>query len=71
MLRLYLDGELDTSVTAGGELSVNSDPLILGWTLFEVAPWVGMIDDVRLFSDTLDREAVAILYSVNQASSHH
>ncbi|MBN2064063.1 MAG: hypothetical protein JW745_04600, partial [Sedimentisphaerales bacterium] len=53
-LRLYIDGELDTSVAAGAVNSSN-DPVYIGSRVNNThnRNWTGIIDDVRLYNTAL------------------
>jgi tetratricopeptide (TPR) repeat protein len=52
-LRLYVDGELDASATAGGTIMVSDLPLIIGSAAGPAGGgrtnWTGWIDDVRIY----------------------
>ena len=57
---LYIDGNLDASTTAAGNIRVNDEPVYIGEN--SQTPnrfWNGLIDDVRIYSYALSAEEIS------------
>lgn len=62
-LRLYIDGQLDVSVTTAGRINVCEYPVTIGENLEEPQrAWNGAIDEVRLYNYALSEMEVKALY---------
>jgi hypothetical protein len=64
ILKLYLDGRLDSSVLQTGRMTPNESPVLIGAVLAgsEHTPSKGLIDDVCIYNYALDANAVTALY---------
>ena len=64
-LTIYVDGVLKNQRTASGTPDTTSDPLIFGGEIPSgtVSPFVGMLDDIRIWSYPLDPYDIAALYT--------
>ena len=61
---LYVDGELDVSAEATGRINTNSREVLIGENAEEPGRfWNGLIDDVRIYSYTLNEAEIKILYA--------
>jgi len=68
-LYLYVDGTLDNSVNASGQISTYDDPVMIGenalvfrYDNLAKRSWNGLIDDVRIYSYALSEEEIRDLY---------
>jgi large repetitive protein len=67
---LYLDGELEDSVTASGLIAVNTEPVMIGQnSMGRSRPLNGWIDDVRLYGRGLNAQEVQALYRAGAQTS--
>ena len=57
---LYIDGNLDASTTAAGNIRVNEEPVYIGEnSQIPNRFWNGMIDDVRIYNYALSAEEIS------------
>jgi hypothetical protein len=62
-MRLYVDGELKTTEPLDGELTLNSDPLLIGTRLnLEADTFHGKLDEIRIYNRALTDEEISGLY---------
>jgi hypothetical protein len=63
-MTIYTDGALDESFDIGDHMNVNSEPLYIGDPLIvdKESDWIGLIDDIRIYSYALNGEEVKMLY---------
>ena len=64
VIRLYVDGELDASKAASGEIGANSAAVLIGENS-ELRPtgWNGLIDDVRIYNYALTADQIKDLHA--------
>jgi hypothetical protein len=60
MIRLYVDGTLDNSAVAWGNIGTSQSQVHIGGS--ENEGWNGLIDDVRIYSYALSEEEIKALY---------
>ncbi|WKZ27772.1 MAG: DUF2341 domain-containing protein [Candidatus Dojkabacteria bacterium] len=72
-LSLYLDGVLVSEVadTTTGSISNAASTKVGIQTTTNIAPWNGLIDDVRIYRTALDKKAVEDLYSFQPDAIAH
>jgi len=59
---LFLDGELEDSVSAGGPIAVNTEPVMIGQnSMGRTQPFKGWIDEVRLYGRGLSVQEIKAL----------
>jgi len=63
-VRIYIDGLLEQSLEAIGNMNSNNGTLCIGDSraVTEVSDWKGFIDDVRIYSYALNADEVKMLY---------
>lgn len=62
-LSLYVDGELDVTAGASQAVQVTSDPVYIGNRSDAPRYWMGLVDDVRIYSYALSEATVRALYN--------
>jgi len=66
---LYVDGNLDVSQDASGRIAVNDYPVCIGENMETRERYFdGLIDNVAIFNQALDANAIVILYTRGPAS---
>jgi len=64
-IALFVDGQLDASCEASGQIQTNNYPVVIGDNA--EAPgrqWSGLIDDVRIYSYALGPDEISVLYAM-------
>ncbi|MBP8606254.1 MAG: BNR-4 repeat-containing protein [Phycisphaerae bacterium] len=61
-IKLYVDGQLDASAATPELVNSNADPVYIANRSDAARYWVGLIDDVRIYSFAMDAAAVGLLY---------
>ena len=65
-MKLYVNGQLETSVSISGSLTTNSSPLQIGTRLNLAADtFSGKLDDLRVFSSVLSETEIQSLFNEN------
>ncbi len=62
-LKVFVDGKLDGAVLRSGSLSYTTDPLIIGYTENNNAPFNGKIEQVRIFNYALPPDSILAYYN--------
>lgn len=63
---LYVDGKLDTSLKASGQIHINSLPVLIGENgSYPGREWDGFIDDVRIYNFALSEVEIKVIYAGN------
>ena len=71
MMKLFVNGQLETSVSISGSLTTNSSPLQIGTRLNLAADtFSGKLDDLRVFSKALSETKIQSLFNENVTAIH-
>ena len=62
MLKLYINGILDTKIKAPGPLATGDSPVIIG--RLGAYAFIGSMDDVRIYNRALSSEEIKALYTL-------
>jgi len=52
-LRYYIDGNLVAFTTATGQITLDADPLYIGYRLAALTPYRGLVDEIGMYSEAL------------------
>jgi hypothetical protein len=62
-IALYIDGKLDASAPASGQIATNDEPVLIGENSEKPGRfWHGLLDEVRLYSYALSEDEITALY---------
>ena len=62
-MKLYVNGELETSVSISGSLITNTSPLLIGTRLnLASSTFLGKLDDLRVYSNALSETEIQSLF---------
>jgi hypothetical protein len=69
-IALFVDGQLDASCEASGQIQINDYPVVIGDNAEERGrQWNGLIDDVRIYSYALSPDEIGALYAMAAEAS--
>ncbi len=69
-IALFVDGQLDASCEASGQMQVNDYPVVIGDNAEKRGrQWNGLIDDVRIYSYALSPDEITALHAMTAEAS--